>query len=190
MKMKRTRKAGHTIQEVLLGVVKHVRILETGELALQPAQIAFPGACCSVFGLLTDNLLLLDCDILDALQRPADVKCEIRKFWAAEEHFRLQCASQCQANSYKRCQRPTKPNTPSEPLGPTHNVRMIHQLRLAMFQGHGFPLTAQVLLRTPALFLCISCHAAWVKRTLRRRRRLCAYNSSYAQCCQARKALA
>ena len=71
LKMKRTGKAGRTIQEVLLGVVKHVRIFEAGELALQPAQIAFPSACCCVFGLLTENLLLLDCDILNALQRPA-----------------------------------------------------------------------------------------------------------------------
>ena len=136
IKMKRTGQAGHTIQKMLLGVVKHVCVLEAGELALQPAQITLPSACCCVFCLLTVNLLLLNCDVFYALKCPAVEGCKAWCFWTAEELFRLQSASQCQANPYKRCQRPAGPNTPSEPLGLSHDVRMIHWLRLAMFQGH------------------------------------------------------
>ena len=59
-----------TIQEVLLGVVEHVRVLEAGELALEPAQVALTRPSCNVFSLLADALLLLKCDIFDTLECP------------------------------------------------------------------------------------------------------------------------
>ena len=63
-----------TIKKVLLGVVQHVGVLEAGELALEPAQVAFSSASCNVFCLLADALLLWKCDILNALQCPVSGK--------------------------------------------------------------------------------------------------------------------
>ena len=60
----------HTIQEVLFGVVQHVSVLQAGKLAFEPPQVALSSPSCNVFGLLRDALLLLNGDILYALQCP------------------------------------------------------------------------------------------------------------------------